>query len=147
MYNLLASLLYANYSYNHLKDDILLLFWINIQVVLLQNRILVLITSDLLIYLWTDFEIYDLILRNAGPQSLCLIYSFIKSKWAQWLFQMTNLPYLWTWTRAAIVTIIDGHAWSHVEPSFHIFVPVGPWLASFEFSIIETLFQQLAINW
>ena len=110
MYSLLASLLYANYNYNHLKDDILLFFWINIQVVLLQNRILVLITSDLLLYLWIDFEIYDLIIRNAGPQSLYLIYSFIKSKWAQWLFQMMNVPYLWTWTRAAIVIIIDGHA-------------------------------------
>jgi hypothetical protein len=33
VHNLLASLLYANYNYNHLKDYILLFFWINIQVV------------------------------------------------------------------------------------------------------------------
>jgi hypothetical protein len=33
MYNLYASLLYKNYSYNHLRDDISLLFWINIQIV------------------------------------------------------------------------------------------------------------------
>ena len=31
--NLLISLLYANYSYNHLREDILLLFWIDTQVV------------------------------------------------------------------------------------------------------------------